>query len=290
MNIVYYTSSTTGFGRLIYGISIENAFRRRGIDVNFTIISYPVKFLLGRKLNHIIVPYEPENELSRETFQKSAIYKKLKKLKPDVLLVNHLWFTLYHFLDDLPCKKIYLSDSVEDRFFRIKLGDSAIKFTEMNFDRTIAIEPFKSGIPMEEVSPLLQRNRDEILERGKALDFLNRDGSGKLALYGLDGHPYETEELRKRNKELEREGYDIIRPTDYGADIYPVADYYNALDLLICGGGYTQVWEAVYFGKEALFEPKKLRFSDQSDRVRRAENYQFTENGADRLVDIIMNL
>jgi hypothetical protein len=288
LNIVYYTSSVTGFGRIIYGISLENAFRRKGIDANFTIISYPVKFQLGRKINHIMVPYEPETELSKETYHRSAIYKTVKKLKPDLLLVNHLWFTIYDFIDELDCKKLYLSDSAEENFFNITSRGRTIKFTDINFDRTIAIEPFKHEVPMEKVNPLLQRNRDEILSREKALDFLNRDGSGKLALYGLDGHPYETEEMREKYRYLE--GYEIIYPTNYGPDIYPVADYFNALDFLICGGGYTQVWEAVYFGKEAAFEPKRLRFSDQADRVRRAGEYRFTENGADQMVEIVMNL
>lgn len=292
MNIVYYTSGVSGFGRLLIGASIGNALKRSNIKCNFTIVSYPVKKQLINDFRHIAVPYEHEFELSKEYFHKTVIYKKLKKLKPDILIVNHLWFILYNFIDELDCKKIYLSDQVDDGFFNISLSlkNEDLKFTDVGFNKVIAIEPFTSSIEMEQINPLIMKNPDEIMTRNDALDRLNRDGNTKLALYGLDGHPHDSENIRKKYAYLKNEGYEMIYPSNYGDDIYPFSDYYNALDFLVYGAGYSQVWEAVYFNKKAAFEPLKLRHSDQADRVKNARDFHFTENGADQLINIIKNM
>jgi len=290
LNIVYYTSGTTGFGRVIIGISIGNALIRNKAECNYTIVSNSSKPGLAQGFNHINLPVEDEFDLSKENYQNSIIYNTLHRLKPDVLIVNHIWFNLYNFIHELNCKTIYLSDLVDDRFFSISLKDETIKFIDVGFDRVIAIEPFKSSIEMELINPLLLRNRDEIFSREVALERLGKDGKKKLALYGMDGHPYDTDELRNKYLYLEDVGYEIIYPKKYGDTIYPISDYYNGLDFLIYGAGYTQFWEAVYFNKEAVFNPYKLRFSDQSYRVQECQEYYFDENGADQLVDIIMNM
>ena len=67
-------------------------------------------------------------------------------------------------------------------------------------------------------------------------------------------------------------------------------DYFNAVDLVVCGAGYNQVWEANYFGKKALFEVLDVNFSDQRLRIRTGQSFRFDENGADQLAEIIRKL
>jgi len=67
-------------------------------------------------------------------------------------------------------------------------------------------------------------------------------------------------------------------------------DYFNAIDLIVCGAGYNQVWEANFFAKKALFELLDVHFSDQRLRLSASENFHFDINGADQLADIIIGI
>ncbi len=67
-------------------------------------------------------------------------------------------------------------------------------------------------------------------------------------------------------------------------------DYFNVLDFIICGDAYNRFREVIYFDKEAIFKPVPNQFEDQQRRVAECQEYYFEENGADQLVDIIMNL
>ena len=82
----------------------------------------------------------------------------------------------------------------------------------------------------------------------------------------------------------------MVYPYKYQDKLFPEVDYFNAFDMIVCGGGYNQFWEAVYFNKEAIFCPLPLTFEDQARRIRECQEYYFEENGADQLVDIIVNM
>ncbi len=75
-----------------------------------------------------------------------------------------------------------------------------------------------------------------------------------------------------------------------GGGIFPIVDYFNAIDLIIGAAGYTQFWEVVYFDKEAILETFPLRFSSMKWRLKECSNYSFKENGSDQLVDIMLNI
>jgi hypothetical protein len=289
VRIVYYTSGITGAGRLVIGIAIGNALKRRGINCNYTIIhTSPVAHLAG-DFHNIKIPLETETELSLRNYRTSVLYKTLKKLKPDVMLVNHQWFMIYNFIDELTCKKIYLSDHAYDSHFKILLPTGDITFSTEQYDRVLAIEPFKPPVPMEQINPLVVRNCDEILSREYAIKQLLLDGSRKIALYSFSGNPEDYENHLEKYDYLEKD-YEVVRLSFYGDYLFPVVDYYNAFDLIVCGGGYNNVWASNYFKKLSIFEPTKLHFSDHETRIKMSENYHFDINGADQLVDIMMNL
>lgn len=292
MNIVYYTSGLTGTGRLVIGISIGNALKRNGVDCNYTILSSSPfgKLTEACGCKHIEIPAEGEKQLSKENYHSSHLYKALSGLEPDVLIINHLWFTMYSFAGEIRCKKIYISDHAEDRFFTIPLADGKLHFNRNDFNRVIAIEPFKCCIEMEEINPLIIRNRDEIMPRESALEALKLDGAKKIAFYGFNGNPGDFEKYKAKYAYLSDVGYKIVYSTNYREGLFPLADYYNAFDLMICGAGYNQFWEAVYFNKEAVFETTRLNFSSQERRVCECQETYFEENGADQLAEIIMKM
>ncbi len=289
MRVVYYTSGITGAGRLVTGIAIGNALARKGVTCRYSMVHTSPAARLADDFHNIKVPLETETELSEKNCRASVLYKTLKKLKPDVLLVNHTWFAPFHFIRELPCKKIYLSDQAYDSHFRVPLPGGDLVFDPGQYDRVLAIEPFTSGIAMERINPLVVRDRDEILDRAAALRRLRLDGSRKVALYSFSGDPGDYERHLEQYAYLDRE-YEVVR-LSLGRDlIFPVVDCFNAVDLLICGAGYNQVWEANYFRKKAIFEIHEVRFSDQRLRVQASESFHFDENGADQLVDMIVGL
>ncbi len=286
IRIVYYTGATLGSGRLVFGMSIANALERNNIKCRYTMVhSSPVPGIAD-DFRHIKIPYENEIELSKKNYRKSVLYKTLKKLKPDVLLINHQWFSVYHMIDELPCKKIYLADYTYDNHFSIKLPDEELIFKAGQYDRVLGIEPFNSSIPMERINPMIIRNRDEILSRDKAIRRLGLNDDKKIALFNFGYQPEHYDRLWEKYAYLEKD-YLLFR---LPYDIFPSVDYFNAFDLIVCGGGYNNVWEANYFNKNAIFEPIPMNFSDQSVRIETSKNFHFDQNGADQLVDIIMNM
>lgn len=288
MKIIYYTSGITGIGRLLFGIAIGNALVRNRIECDYTILHTSHMGHLADDFHNIKVPIENEIELSEKYYHKSVLYKTLTKLKPDILLVNHQWFMLHNFMHALHCKKIYLSDMTVDDHFKVTLTDGEMTFNESQYDRIIAIEPFNSRIPMETINPMIIRNREEIYSKEKALRLLDMTGEKKTALYSILPDESGDDPYWEKYSYIEEE-YEVIRLT-LNNMIFPIVDYYNAFDLIISGGGYNNVWSAVYFKKNALYEPVKKKFHDETLRVDVSRIFTFDINGADQLVNLMMNM
>lgn len=291
MRIVFYTSGITGSGRLVRGISIGTALTRNGIIANFTILSSSPFGRLADDLNisHIEIPSESEEQLSKDKFQESILYKALLALKPDILLIDLLWFPLYNLIDEVPGKKIFLWQRMTENYFSMDLPSGKIIYNPKQFDLVLAMEPFLGVGPDRQINPLILRNRNEILSRKAAGQELSLSRK-KNCLLAYNGHPGDFERVEREYSYLEKEGYNIVATTNYKGGIFPVIDYFNAFDLIVCGASYNSFWEAIYFNKKAIFVPTKTRFVDGERLIRQFSNYTFKENGADQLVKIIMNL
>jgi len=292
MRIVYYTPGVTGSGHIVQGISIGNALLRNRVDSEYTILSSsPFAELADRfSMEHREILLEGEKELSRENFSSSFLYKALAELEPEILLVDLSWYMIQRFIEELPCKKVLLSMQVSDAFFNVPLPSGRLTFDPGMYDHVLKTEPFDSSIISEQINPIIIRNKEEILSREEAMAQLQVRGDKPVCLFAFNGTPGEFERTKKMYSYLEEEGYDMIYTTNYRGGLFPAVDYFNAVDLLICGAGYNAFWEAVYFEKETIFVPMRRRFEDQRRRVEECLEYQFEENGADQLVDIIYNL
>ena len=291
LKAVYYTSGTTGSGRIVTGISIGNAFKRKGIPCEYTIVS-------GSDFSHLIsdfinvkIPLEESDALSEKKYRSSSLFNTLKELNPDVLIVDLLWFTLFNFINELQCKKIFLSRQVNDSFFSISLPLKKIEFAPESFNEIIATEPFESVVKMRQINPIVIRNRNEIFPRDEAIHKLGIKGKKSVGLLAYNGTPGEYEAMKKKYDYLESAGYQMIYSTNYsGKGFFPIVDYYNAVDFIVSGAGYNSFWEIIYFNKEAVFEPVKRMFENQERRIIECSDYTFSENGADQLVDIVLGI
>ena len=293
MRIVFYTSGTTGSGRLVRGISVGNAIQRKNLKWKYTIISFSpfarLADIFGHR--HIELPAEDESQLSRDNYPDSGLFKTLISLNPDVLIIDLLWFPLYHFIRDLNCKKIFICHYVVDSFFAVPLKEKTIYFRPEDFDRLLAIEPFRNKLPFDEINPIIVRNRDEILSRESALDALGlHDNNRKKCLVAFNARPGDFDKHKNKYAHLESEGYNMVYSTNYEGGIFPAVDYFNAFDLVVCGAGYNQFWEAKYFDKKTIMETIRGNFSSQEKRIKMGRDFHFDANGADQLVDIIQKL
>ncbi|MBN2402174.1 MAG: hypothetical protein JXN64_07220 [Spirochaetes bacterium] len=291
MKIIYYTSGITGWGRVVRGISVANALKRKGINGDFTIISSIQPVFQFEEINHIVIPFEHENILFGKECRNSVLYKTLKKLKPDVILFDLIWYMTYNFIQDFDCKKILLCRQVSDQYFSIPLPGQKLVFNPNHFDIIFATEPFKSVINMQQLNPIIVRNKDEIYSHDIALQKLGIKNNKPICLLAYNGEPGEYKAIKKKYSYLEEAEYQMLYSTNYsGKSYFPIADYFNAFDFIISGAGYNAFWEIIYFNKEAVFEPVPRHFEDQYWRVQNCQEYYFEENGADQLVDVILKL
>ncbi len=286
LNIVYYTSGMTGSGRIVTGIAIGNALRRNGINCRYTILSSSSFANLSTDFEHEEIPFEDEKAFSRENHASSILYNTLIRLKPDVLLIDLLWFPLFHFIERIECVKILLCRQVHDRFFSIKLTDETLIINPAHFNMIIATEPYKSSIEMSRINPIVIRNRNEIFSREEALKRLNLNDGNQICLFAYNGHPEDFERVRKKYTHLD-EFYTVVYSTNYRGGIFPAVDYFNAFDFIVSGAGYNAFWEIIYFNKEAVFEPTETVFEDQTQRIRDCQEFYFDINGSDQLAGII---
>jgi hypothetical protein len=291
LKIVFYTSGITGSGRIIKGISIGNALRRKNINAEYTILHHSDFVVPWNYFQFTKIPLEEDNRHSARNFSSSVLYKTLNDLQPDILLVDLLWFPFRHFISELHCKKIFLFRQVDDNFFSLQHPEGSISLNQKSYDAVIAIEPFNSIIQMTSINPIIIRNRGEIKSKDEARKNLKiPDESGKCGLLYFNGNPGDFEKVKNAYSYLEKEGYQMVYSTNYNDGIFPVADYFNAFDMIICGAGYNSYWEAVYFNKETIFIPTFARFESGERRITECQEYYFEENGADQLVDIIMGM
>jgi hypothetical protein len=289
LKVVFYTSGVTGSGRIVRGISLALAFKRKGIEADFTILSCsPFAHLAERMgIQHIEIPPEDERKLSKTAWPSSTLYGTLSTLSPDVLVVDLLWFPLYNFIRELECRKLFLWEDIDPKFFSIALPTGKINFDPSMFDAVVAIEPFEGDGPSMSVHPLIIRNRDEILPREEAASRLGLDCEKKACLIAINAHPGDFERASAKYAHLESEGYQLFRTTNYKGGIFPAVDYFNAFDFVICGATYNSFWETRYFEKQAEYVPIRTQFLDGGELVRKWSDYTFCENGADELADLI---
>ena len=292
MNILYYTSGVTGSGRIVQGISICNGLKRKGVDCKYSILHNSRMGVLAEHagVDHLEIPFEDEIRLSPDHYADSELYRAIISFKPDVLLVDISWFMIHSFIDNLPCKKIFLSRQLPERVFTVPLPEGPVVFNPDNYDFLVKTEPFDAPFDMIPVNPIIIRDRTEILSRHEALAELGMDGSKQVCMFAFNGNPGDFDRIKKTYSYLEDEGYTMIYTTNYAGGLFPAVDYFNAVDLLICGAGYNSFWEAVYFEKDAVFVPIPTRFEDQFKRVNDNSGYSFDDNGADQLAEMIRNL
>jgi hypothetical protein len=290
MRILYYTSGLTGSGRLVLGVSIRNALVRLGLRHEFAIAHMAEKSGFLASIENTRLPVETATSVNRENFRTSATWRLFEQYRPDVLIVDLVWTNVFHMLPELPCKKIFLTRQVAPEFFSFHHEGLELDFDPAHYDRLFAIEPYDCPVTVDRINPIVIRNPDEILPREEAVRRLRLDPAKPHCLFSLNLEEKAARETAKAYSYLEEEGYQIFYSSLMAGGLFPIADFLDAFDMVITGGGYNAFWEAVYFKKESVFIPVRTIFEDQAWRIDNCQDYEFTENGADELAEIIAGL
>ncbi len=112
-----------------------------------------------------------------------------------------------------------------------------LHFDPSQYDLLAEAEPTAASIPMVKINPLIIRNRNEILTRKDALNYLGINPADKHCLFALSGKSKEYRDNIKTYSYLEDEGYRMVYFPNFKN--FPAVDYYNTFDLIISGGGYN---------------------------------------------------
>jgi len=291
VNIVFYTSGISGIGRLAVGVAIYNALKRNNISCNYSMLTHSPMGYIAQDvgIEHIYIPLEDEVQLSRKNYHKSILYHTVTVLKPDILIVYLQWFTLDQFIHELTCKKIFLMHNVTPNFFSFATQYGEYEFNPKHYHYCFAIEPFNPPFEAKAINPLIMKNHDEILPKKEAKEKLQLPLNKKICLISISGNEHEFDDyVKKYTIELSSE-YDFFVTSNHeDQNIFPIIDYFNAFDCIVCGAGYNSFWETRFFTKKAYTIPLKRVFEDQSYRVKHFSNYTFTRNGADQLVELLV--
>lgn len=287
MRVVIYTEGITGVGRLVMAMSAARGLLRAGVEDVTILCAHDFGHLAETiSLPVVRLPFEGPGILATERYTESALYRTLQESAPDMIIVSQAWYTVQRMAQDLSCPVVLLLFGMPPPFFWVPMPDGEMTFQPESFYSIFAAEPYLFHFPTKPLAPLILRNSGEILPRGEAAARLGVDPAKPIALIAQNGNPGEFETLKQTYSYLEDE-YQVVYSSNYRGGLFPIVDYYNAFDFIVCGAGYSQFWEAIYFEKEALFIPQPRRFESQAWRVENCQDFCFTENGADQLARII---
>ncbi|TVR03168.1 MAG: hypothetical protein EA403_07390 [Spirochaetaceae bacterium] len=289
MHIVYYCAAVTGSGHTVRGVAIHNALVRTGVPCEFTMVGTMgmPELARGRGIAVVELEHETFETLDPDRYRESVTFRTLLELNPDILIVDLAWFATHRLVADLRATTVLLVRQVSKDFFSYEYDGTAVYFDPTAFDRVIRIEPCDLPFHAQTINPIVIRNPSEIFSRADAASTLGLDPARPTALIATNGKLGEYEELIQTYSYLDDE-FQLIRTSNHHGGIFPIVDFFNAVDLVVCSGGYNAFWEALFFGKDAVFVPHARRFESQAQRINRCQDYRFTGNGADQLVGMLV--
>lgn len=294
VRILFYSAAATGSGHIVRGMSVAAGLKRSGIAHNFAILTVETPFVdLARRSSIPVttLPDEGEEALRPERYRDSALFAAIVSFKPDILIVDLFWYGLDSIIRDLSCKKVFLSRQVDPHFFHLRTTMHEYRFRPEDYDLLLRTEPgFELPFQSGEINPVIIRNRDEIMDRETARSDLKLVKDARACLFAFNGDAGEGAEAWKSFSYLQDEGWTVVRSHNREGGLFPVIDWFNAFELIICGAGYNAFWESRWLKKEAFFVPFPRRFENQARRPALLSDYEFETNGADELVGMLSAL
>jgi len=282
MRVAFYSGTMGGAGHLARALSIRRGLVRQGIDAELTIFAPPLPYV------HVeagaYVPFElTDAELNDPILARnSALARALLRYRPDLLLIDHLWFNIRHILPLLRCESWLLVHTVPAGWLEgpVLARTSAATLC----DRIIAIEPLRYHAITDTLPPVLMCNPDDALPDDALKRRLGVPVGQHLTLVAHTGAPGEVEDLVA---ETPPEPGGVLVPLTARQEepIFPLAPWLRGADRLIGGAGYHFFWETAWFGVRDRTHMRAFyrTFDDQAWRLSALSDLPMKANGADVL-------
>jgi hypothetical protein len=212
-------------------------------------------------------------------------------LRPDLVVVDGVWVLFYPIFNDFPFKKILLIRHVPNKWLSVPLPNGRdIQINPGDYDLAFNVEPNFYIPGFIDLNPLIVKNHDEIYTRQRARQLLEVPEGKKLCVVAHNGLKGELDKLLKKTRDISPDYHLYTTTNRKGEGLFPLADYANAIDLLIGSVGYSLFYESIYFNIPARY---KIFTRDKEDvrwRLKTNSNYTFTENGADQIIKRIADI
>jgi hypothetical protein len=286
MKIVYFCFGR-GSGYLVRAASLFFALKRAKVACEFAAVT-------NCDIHHVVRPFfthhflqpEPDKLFIRD--RDTDLYHTLEQLNPDLIIVDGVWVLFFPILNDFTFKQILLIRHVPKKWLSVPLPNGqVIEINPGDYDLAFNVEPNFYIPGFLDVNPLIVKNHDEIYTREKALHLLEVPEGKKLCVIAHNGFKGEFEKLLKKTKDVPSDYHIYITTNRNEKGLFPLADYANAIDLLIGGVGYSLFYESIYFNIPAQFKIFPRDREDVRWRLKTNSNYTFIENGADQIVQKI---
>ncbi|MFP4353835.1 MAG: hypothetical protein ACLFUJ_01835 [Phycisphaerae bacterium] len=179
---------------------------------------------------------------------------------------------------------------VNPPFLRLRLpGGDEVPINPEDYDLALTCEPGFTIPGFQEINPIVIRNADELLPRAEARARLGVPDGLRNCVIARNGYEGELQELLARHGG--RDGWHLTVLTNQGGrGVFPLAEYANAIDLLISGGGYATFYETRYLGIPAELEHFERNAENIAWRLETNAEYTFAENGADQFAELVRPL
>jgi len=286
---IAFVTFGSGSGDLMFAASLSAALTRANVNHTFSALSNSnFHYLFSDYFEHIRIRPQPRYLFRQD--RETDIYNAIQMVQPQLLVVSMIWLPLLPILHELPGTKVFLARISPDHWWRIEDKDGKeLRFDPAWYDHAFVIEPNAGLTWGTETEPLVVCNTDEAVGAEDARAVLGAEPGRKTCVVAQNGYAGELQRLLDRNG-LQPEEYQTIALENVfeGRNVFPLAKYMRGIDFLVGGAGYNLFYEARFFDTPAHLAPFERNGDDQFRRIKVNRDYSFTRNGADQIVERIL--
>ncbi|MBI9106546.1 MAG: hypothetical protein JEZ04_07340 [Spirochaetales bacterium] len=292
MRIAYFCLGS-GSGNLMIGASIFNALVRIGEQTEFTAIT-DSEFtpIFSKWFNIIQIKGEPEKLFTDDL--NTELYRALKSVNPDLIIVFMMWMPIMPLLEGFSCPKVLLIRQCPQKWLIMKTApEDSIDVNFADYSAAFSIEPGFQPHGFAPLPPLILKNRDELPSPEASRAKLGLIAGEKLCIAADNGPEDEYRDIIEKSKALCPFDCTLITATNKGGgenSLFPLIDYLPAVDFVVGSAGYNLFYECRYLNIPARFFAYERKAEDQMWRIETNGHYHFHTNGADILAGRLLNL
>ena len=293
-----FFNTGSGTGGLMAGASVFNGLKRAGLRPEFTAVTdceFSDKFTAYFGPDFRVRTIRPEPEKLFTDDLNTELYRTLRDINPELIVVYMLWLPVMPILEEFDCPKLLLIRECPERWMHLRTGEhDFIHINTGDYDAALSIEPGFLPDGFSSVPPLVLKNRDELPSKAEAREALEIEEGKKCCIIAQNGRPGEFERiLAEGSGTNDISDYRMIYTTNRNSEalsLFPLIDYLPAADFIIAGAGYNLFYECRYLDIPGRFFSFERNAENPQWRIDNNSSCTFTENGSDVIAGIVKTL